>query len=511
MRWTLRVLVGLVGCVEPTQWRPEVVLLDAASPGVHGLQWVEVTSPEATPVTLQVDDGVRTWSVPTQRVAKTHVLPLLGLAAGREVSVVARAPSSRESAPQRFVVPPFPDAVPVVEILAHEPAEVEPGLLLFGLRANDEDVPSAIVVLDEDLVPVLWIEAEPPVGDLRIGPRGQLVGLVAGDLMEWDLCGTLSRHIGPSPYAEVPLDVPDGLHHEGYPLEDGTYVALSSELRAVDAYPDSYDDPQPAGAADVRDQLAVRFDADGRVLERISLVDVLDTARISFDSLQRTPLGADWAHANGLAVDPRDGGWVISARHQDALVKVHPDGALAWILGDPAGWRSPWADRLLETIGGADWAYHHHAPELLPDGTLIVFDNHNNGRTPYDGEPLSPVSSRAVAWRVDDVAGTAEHLWTLEQTATGPLYAAVVGDADYQPLSGNILRNYGILRDEPGGASRARVVEQHPSRPDDVLLDIRVSLPSELAPSGVNMWRVEKIPNLYPVDPSEVCLPPSAE
>ncbi|MFT4624578.1 MAG: arylsulfate sulfotransferase [Myxococcota bacterium] len=499
--------LAAMGCAEPTRWRPQLEALDVPSVGVYGVQWVRVEAPYGVPVTLDVDDGRTAWTVRSERVSEVHELPLLGLGGDRSITVVAHAPDARPSAPLTFTTPPFPAAAPRVEVLAHVPEAVEPGFLLFGLRANDEGVPSAIVVLDPALEPVLWIEADPPVGDLRVGPEGTLLGLVAGDLIERDLCGRVRRHIGPSEFAAVPLAVPDGLHHELVPLPDNRFVSLSSDTRSVPEYPRSYADPTPGGPADLRDQLVVWFDDRGQVSQLQSMADLLDPTRLGYNGLDSTELGLDWAHANGFAVDPRDGGVVVSLRHQDALVKLNPDGSLRWILGDPAGWRPPWADRLLRPVGTPSWAYHQHAPELHPDGTLLVFDNHNNGATPYTDRPDAPPTSRVVAWHVDDLAGTVEHLWSLEQTATGPIYAAVVGDADLQVVTGNVLRNYGILRDDPDGPSYARVVEQHPDRPDEVLLDLRLSLPGDLAPSGVNLWRVEKIPSLYPVDPADVCAP----
>ena len=499
-------LLLLAACAAPTDARPRLTAADRPTDGVFGVAWVELDLPWPAPAALEIDDGRRIRQVWLPPADEAQTVPLVGLGGGRTVTVTAHVHGLRPSPPLALDLPPLPPHAPTIEVLAHEPDAVEPGFLLFGLRANDPEVPSAVVALDEDLEVALWMEAEPPVGDLRLSPGGRLQALVAGDYLERTLCGDVTLHVGPSEHAALGLDVPDGLHHEGFPLPDGTVVALASERRTVDGVPVDYPTPDrpepPLRTADVRDQLVVHFDRDGTVLRQVSMLDLLDPQRVSHDGLSQSSLGLDWAHANGLAVDPRDGSWVVSLRHQDALVQVRSDGTLGWILGDPSGWRAPWAEHLLQPVGPADWAYHHHAPEVHADGTLLVFDNHNRGATPWGEPPAAQPPSRLIAWHVDAARGTVEALWTLDQTATGPLYAAVVGDADLQPTTGNVLRNYGILRHEPGGPAHARVVEQHPDRPDAVLLDIAVTVD---APGGANMWRVEKVPTLMPGTPAALC------
>ena len=131
--------------------------------------------------------------------------------------------------------------------------------------------------------------------------------------------------------------------------------------------------------ANVIGDVIVEFRRDGTVVRRIPLLDVLDPYRVSYDSLgaywdeHYGVTTRDWSHANALAFDAANDAWLVSLRHQDAIVQVRRNGSLGWILGDPARWRAPWSWYLLSAPGGHAWQYHQHAVQLMPDGTLLGF------------------------------------------------------------------------------------------------------------------------------------------
>ena len=116
--------------------------------------------------------------------------------------------------------------------------------------------------------------------------------------------------------------------------------------------------------------------------------------------------------------------------------------------------------------------------------------------------------SRALAWDLDLEAGTAIRAWQSYETATGPLYADAVGDADPVP-GGTVLVTYGTLRNEEGlapedtpGPSWARIVEVDPAT-DAVHMDVRITLPG--AERGVRVYRAERIAPLTERDAATVC------
>jgi hypothetical protein len=219
-----------------------------------------------------------------------------------------------------------------------------------------------------------------------------------------------------------------------------------------------------------------------------------------------TSWGLDWAHGNAAA--PDGDGWLVNLRHQDAVVRLTGDGAVDWILANPTGWWPPLADhRLKARRDDMRWPYHMHAPERMPDGGLLVFDNGNYQTTPYHPHPpVRRESSRVVAYDIDPVARTVEERWAIAATRTGYLYSEAVGDADYLPETGHVLAVYGRLQGEGDidnaavgrGTHHARVIEMDPTTPELPVLDVRLWSPADVIPDGWTVYRAQRTARLHP-------------
>lgn len=76
---------------------------------------------------------------------------------------------------------------------------------------------------------------------------------------------------------------------------------------------------------------------------------------------------ADYMHFNSVFVDPRDGNFVVSFRHQDAVVKIErASGKVLWRLGGPG-------DEF--HLAGDERFSRQHDASVLGDGQLLLFDN----------------------------------------------------------------------------------------------------------------------------------------
>jgi hypothetical protein len=267
------------------------------------------------------------------------------------------------------------------------------------------------------------------------------------------------------------------------------------------AYPVDYADPTVTEPATLVDARVVRFGADGSTLSSWSLASRLDTARIGFNSLTDIGAGFDWIHAN--AVIPDGDGVIVAARHQDCLVRLDADGALDWILGDPAGWDPRFADHLLAPTPGTTWPYHMHGPEIDDEGRLWMFDNQTVTATPYAGEPAEAGPSRIVAYTVDAGARTVSQV--AEWAPPVALLSHALGNVRRLEGTDHLLADFGLLQAEDGvdneqvgrGQNHARILEIDPSRTEPVV-DIRVSTRAILTPGGVNVYRVAPVRSLYP-------------
>ena len=130
----------------------------------------------------------------------------------------------------------------------------------------------------------------------------------------------------------------------------------------------------------------------------------------------------DWTHANSLVGSPSGDGWLLMARHLDALVAVSGAGELLWQAGG--------ADATLATGPGAAFEHAHTSDAWLEDGAVhvLVFDN-------GDHSP-PPVVSRVLELAINPEAGTVEQVWDLPDPEGR--YTPFLGDARRLP-GGNTL------------------------------------------------------------------------
>jgi arylsulfate sulfotransferase len=474
---------------------PEVVR--AANPDVHLVRWVELQTDRDTTVAVTWTDGLTEQGHAETQAAQVHRVPILGLHAGVAYTLTATVTDldgrATSSEPVAFDTLPLPPLFPKFEVISHEPSALEPGLTLLDAQSNRADY---LLILDEALSVTWYMELINP-GDFRVTQRGTLLGIRANRVLEMTLMGaTVGTWAGGAP-----------VHHEVHPTADGGALALSNETVHVDEYPRSYASPTRFEEAEIQVSTALRFSADGSVVQTVWPNDVLDTRRIGFSALNLTPGGYEWSHSNAVVEDP-SGGFLMSFRHQDAVVKLTDEGELEWILGNHTGWREEHQPYLFTPVAAPfRWFYHQHAPQLIAPDTVLLFDNGNDQHTPYQPDPGLPEISRVVAYRIHTADMSVEQLWEYADPPGGPLFCSVFGDADLQPSTGNILAvfgavkaDFGLTNDERGwGTDAARIIEFVPQSEASPVLDLRVYAEVADVPSGFKTYRAERTPALYAI------------
>jgi len=460
--------------------------------------WVDVSTSAATTVSATWSDGEVGGNVSSDELATEHSLLLLGFRAGRTIDIEVVATQDGEPLAAVWTSlesDPLPDTFPELEVVAHDLARTEPGYLLFPIHGPTY---AYLVALDEELQPA-WIH-EGFWADPRILDNGNLFGLREKEPMEMTFDGQVIRHYSSDPAAPssaIFVDV-GTMHHEIYPWPDDSFWMLSHTFREVPKYPVAYADPTQLGGPQVlmSDMVSV-VGADGSLLQSIDVFDLLDPTRIGYDSLDGVQ--KDWAHANAVIPHP-DGSFIVSLRHQDAMIKISTSGELEWILGDPAGWRGELVGKLLTPVGEPfQWPYHQHAPQWLSaigdsEGRMLLFDNRNEGATPYTAKPPGQQYSGVVEYSIDESAKTVSMVGRYEDFGTTtPLASWAYGDADMMEETGNILAVFGMVEMElgiPGGESRrSRIIEFHPDDSTQPALDLRIHQSSR----SWTMDRAEKI------------------
>ncbi|MCA8949757.1 MAG: aryl-sulfate sulfotransferase [Planctomycetes bacterium] len=450
-----------VGDVEIAQnnnaWVPQVAV-------------VSLETDVPTRVELRISDGQSTWEVtadPDYATAHPRV-PVVGMRAGRShtIEVTVRDVDGQATAAPvalTFTTPDLPVGFPMIDVEVSLPQYMEDGLRLLSILTNNlGSVPTIIDANGE----VLWYfdASQTPLLDdqVMVFPmqNGNLMLIGAWRVMvEINLLGDVlnlyyaSRQTGPAP-GTIAVDT-DSFHHEFLEMPAGSgadFAVLGTERRTYTDYPTDVVDPnQTEPSADVIGDEILELNRDGTVVRRFRLLDLLDPYRMTYDTLGNfwdevylSPT-KDWSHANGLALDERNDRWIVSLRHQDAVVAIdRASGQVAWIAGDPARWNPPWSTLLLSPIGaGFEWQYHQHAPQLLSDGTLMLFDN-GNGRAvpPTPALPFAEAYSRALQLRIDAGNRTVEQVWSYGGPPGGSepsFYSFFVSSAFRQPATGNVI------------------------------------------------------------------------
>ncbi len=490
---------------------------------------VEFTTHVPALATVTVSDGSREWTVPTpESPSIEHVVPIIGMrpATTHTVTVAIRGEADDEqidTVTATFDTAPLPENFPPIEVKVSDPSRMEPGLTVFPVSRwyeGGQDIGFGLVVAVDESGEVVWYyRTDHMVSDLNFTERGTIQYQSRRSLVEMDALGNIIETWYASGLAdEVPANtVPvatDLFHHEIIELPSGELLTLGTEIRAFEDFPLSTTDPQhERGRATLVGDTVIQFRRDGSITQEWKLLDILDPYRLAHGSLggfydlndySHVEGGTkDWSHANSVSVDPRDNGLIISVRHQDAVVKVdRATGQIMWILGDPTGWTGDWEQYLLKPEGDLIWPYHQHSPKITPRGTLLLYDNGNYKSIP-PGERLDPVHnySRVVEYEIDEEAMTIRQVWAYGETVSERFYTTFLGDADWLPLTGNILVTAGGHVIDPEGLPidypsagwhRAHIFEMSRTSPAETVFEIVLDEGMGVETRGWSVYRAAR-------------------
>ncbi|MEQ8767306.1 MAG: aryl-sulfate sulfotransferase [Planctomycetota bacterium] len=489
---------------------------------------VRLETDEPTTVQLEIDSGSHQWTVPPEEPSRrVHEIPVIGLRASKTYQVVVTVidrQGNRVTAPEilQYTSPDLPADFPPLEIRKSVPAFMEPGQIAFAVTyGTDEGESGSWRIILSAEGDVLWYHRDLTRGGnlerlrngnlllalggreliAEIDPLGNVVGSWASNMFPGDKSGS------------VVVDT-DTFHHEMLQLPEGRdadFLVLSSEARIYQNYPaDEVDTSITSPTAKVIGDVIVEYRRDGTIVRQTSLLDVFDPYRICYDALNGGYWDGfytddqyshvhDWTHANSVILDPRDGNYIVSMRHQEAVAKIvpgatSPDGVV-WILGPPGRWVEPWKSKLLRPTGPGlfAWQFHQHAPEINATGNLVMFDNGNYRAVPPT-VPLPPKDwySRAVEYQIDEQNLGIQQVWAYGGRLDIPqneFFAGFLGDADPMPITGNVLVTDGG-KVSPAGRNYARIAEVSHTSPAVVVFEVIIRDRTET--SDWLVYRAEK-------------------
>lgn len=413
----------------------------------------------------------RTWRSPAGRV---HQLPVVSVRAETTYTVRAIAfvdgVEAGVSAEHDFTTGMVPPEILPFDVEVLDASRVQPGVTMFvPIEVPFDFFAETLTYVGVDTAgEVVWyyqtdIET-PRVNPItRLLPDGTLlIGVyqgfrnitIAGETL-WELTA-----------GDAGLD---SFHHDAALLPNGN-------LLVIGGHRDTYDVGILGGLVEVDADSLHEVTPSGEIVWEWFYVDEVGFQRFPGPLAQTANMGGSYemTHANAVTYVDADAAILLSVRNQSWILKIdHATGEVLWTFGDEGDFVLTNEDASsLQT-----WFYSQHAPELLADGSLFLYDN-GNDRLPLGEERFS----RAVQYQLNESTGEAELVWQY-RTAT---YTPILGDADLLP-GGNVLVCVGGTGVD--GQTPSQIVEvTRDATPVEVWM---LSYPSHI------LYRAEREPSLY--------------
>lgn len=387
-------VLSIIATVEATN--AERIMIEYAEDSTHYLQ----TPP------FDVRDGIaRAVVLGLRPNARYHVRAVaVGTSGGRSYSTA-----------QQFTTAPLPDDLPTFS-LRHS-ANPAPGYVMMGITYSASPSRPYAVIVDNSGRIVWYRRFDGPVADFQRQPDGTYT--VFSSLQEAPSHfyqvypdGRLGREFQvPPPRTTGP--------HELRLVGDDAYL-FGIELRVMNLTQLGGSDMATVRGITVERHRHNQVQFVWSSFDHLSVDEAMPG--ISFSDSAINP----W-HGNAIDIDT-DGTLLVSFRNASVVVKINSTtGAILWRLG---GKKSNFTF-VNDPFNGFSF---QHGIRRLPNGNIILFDN---------GNLHTPPTSRAVEYRLDEVAGTATMVW--EYRGEPSLYSFALGFA--QRLSnGHTVICFGIAQ-----------------------------------------------------------------
>ena len=408
-------------------------------------------------------------------------LAIVGMRSDRShtihIEVNDREGNKLHSPELKFLTPPLPkDAaeIPKIEVDIRDSGRIEPGYTFFNPRRRLPDPRNRpadfnlnkfnqsfgmLVAVDVQGEVVWYYRGDSRISDFKFIRNGNIVFITQDNrLVEIDLLGNIISQW----YAKGrPEGAGEGIavdtltfHHSVKELPNGHFLILGTDRRQIEGYYTSETDANaPRKTQWVMGDEIVEFDRSGKVVWRWNAFDHLDPFRIGYQTFtgywtrRGWPGTIDWSHANNVSYLEEDNAVVCNMRHQSAVLKIDRNsGEIVWIAGEPTGWPRELQSKLLKLEGSSEWFWHQHAPEVTPDGTLLLFNNDNFRSRPFEkAAPPSDIRSHVAEYSIDGNTNIIRKVWSSASADEEVLASFAMGSARVMPETGNVLAGFGFM------------------------------------------------------------------
>lgn len=384
------------------------------------------------------------------------------------------------------------------------PEKMQEGLTLISyLGANEFDTHCPFMVdCDGEIRWILSLKTHPEIGNIQTHTGLQRMkngNFLCGDIktsriIEMDMLANVKKiwELKPLGYE---------FHHEVTEMPNGNFLILANGQNSV----------RESGESTVSDIILELHRETGSIVTLWDLKHSLDENRqTTIDQTDWDP--QDWAHNNAVVYSPDDDCIIISTRFQ-GLIKLDRRNNVKWILAPHKGWDNKGlSGKLLDPLDASghkitderikkgetrhvdfDWTWGGHAPNLLPDGSILMFDNgyYRQYQAGYVENFFDPeLYSRSVMFRINETQRTVQQIWQYGEERKRQCWAIAVSSTQYLADSQHVLFCPGIgaiIKDKVGG----KVIEVD-METREVVFEANFATPAFLA-----FHRATRLP-LYP-------------
>ena len=319
-----------------------------------------------------------------EETGESFTLPVLGLypTITNTVSLHLFEPNGAllEEVSHDIIASPLQPALPPVTVNTSIPNRMTPGMNLvnsyFGV--DGKSLPHLPLMFDAEGAIRWYIDFSDHPSLSRLFYDTGLERLANGNLYFGDR--TTDRIIEIDMLGRILNEWPlpgYGFHHDVIEMPNGNFLVTVNKN----------------GLSTAQDHILEIDRTTGAPLQVWDLNQALDNQRRTWARNNR-----DWFHSNGIVYDETDDTIIVSGRTQ-GTVKLTRNNEVVWILAPHRDWMTAGNGADLNTyllqpldasgqpitdpdiLDGStnhpdfEWAWYQHAPELMPDGTLLLFDN----------------------------------------------------------------------------------------------------------------------------------------
>ena len=456
---------------------PNVIVDPYNNSPLTALVIFETAKKEKVKITIEGEDDLTTYTHEFDK-EKVHYIPVYGLYAGKENTVVIECGNEKKEL--KIKTEELPDDFILPTSVKKEESKLTNDLYFFTPSSG-----GCTCAYDTN-GDVRWYLTNTATWKIDRLENGHL--LVSTErlvnspyyltgLYEMDMLGKI--------YVEYSL--PGGYHHDYYEMPNGNLLVASDDFNS--------------GKGTVEDYIVELDRETGKIVKTIDLKDILNME----DGKSENWVEYDWFHNNSVWYDEKTNSITLSGRHQDAVINIDYDTEkLNWIIGDPTNWSEEYQKYFFKPVGDDfEWQWSQHAAMITPEGYVFIFDNGNNKSKNEDEYVDAEDSySRGVMYKIDTEKMTIEQVWEYGKERGSAFYSPYISDVDYLDKDHYIVHSGGIVyvdgknSNQPAGLGGAdKLVSDTVEVLDDEVI-FEIKLPS-------NNYRVEKM-SLYSTDTFEL-------